>query len=82
MGHRYERDFESNFENMRVLGMLKLLDVYGGMTCPISFLCMRDLYEMYSKGTEGDKMFVCETTNRSITSTLSNYYPFRFLWCK
>jgi hypothetical protein len=36
---------------------------------------MRDLYEMYSKGTEGDKMFVCETTNRSITSTLSNYYP-------
>lgn len=62
-------------KNMRVLGMLKLLDVYGGMTCPISFLCMRDLIEMYSKGTEGDKMFVCETTNRSITSTLSNYYP-------
>lgn len=62
-------------KNMRVLGMLKLLDVYGGMTCPISFLCMRDLYEMYSKGTEGDKMFVCETTNRSITSSLSNYYP-------
>lgn len=62
-------------KNMRVLGMLKLLDVYGGMTCPISFLCMRDLYEMYSKGTEGDKMFVCESTNRSITSTLSNYYP-------
>ena len=62
-------------KNMRVLGMLKLLEIYGGMTCPVSFLCMRNLVDMYSKGTQGDKMFVCETTNRNITSTTSDYFP-------
>jgi hypothetical protein len=36
---------------------------------------MRDLVDMFSKGTQGDKMFVCETTNRNITSTTSDYFP-------
>ena len=61
--------------NMRTLGMMKLLYIYGGMLCPISFLCMNNLNIMYAKGTRGNKMFVCETVDRNSTSTYRNFYP-------
>jgi hypothetical protein len=61
--------------NMRMLGMMKLLHSYGGMVCPLSFVCLKDLNEMYIKGTRGDKMFVCEVVDRNITSTDLDFYP-------
>ena len=61
--------------NMRTLGFMKLLHIYGGMMCPISFLCMKDLSGLYSKGTRGNKMFLCETTDRNVTSSNFDYYP-------
>jgi hypothetical protein len=61
--------------NMRILAQMKLLYIYGGMYCPISFLCMKDLIGLYKKGTRGNKMFLCETTDRNITSTDFNFYP-------
>lgn len=61
--------------NMRTLGMMKLLYIYGGMMCPISFLCMKDLSGLYAKGTRGNKMFVCETIDRNSTSVRMNFYP-------
>ena len=61
--------------NMRTLGMMKLLYRYGGLMCPISFLCMKDLMEMYTKGTRGNKMFVCETVDRNSTSVNKDFYP-------
>jgi hypothetical protein len=61
--------------NMRMLGMMKLLYTYGGMFCPISFVCLRNLNELYSFGTRGEKMFVCETVDRNITSTDVDFYP-------
>jgi hypothetical protein len=61
--------------NMRTLGFMKLLYIYGGLICPISFLCMKDLNGLYYKGTRSKKMFVCETTDRNITSTDFDYYP-------
>lgn len=61
--------------NMRMLGMMKLLYIYGGIHCPISFLCLKDLNELYIKGTRGDKMFVCETVDRNVTSTDVDFYP-------
>jgi len=61
--------------NIRLLGMMKLLYIYGGMFCPISFVCLKDLKEMYYKGIQGEKMFVCETINRNITSTTLDFYP-------
>jgi hypothetical protein len=60
--------------NMRVLGMMKLLYIYGGMLCPISFLCMKDLMGIYTKGTRGNKMFVCETVDRNSTSVSRDFY--------
>lgn len=62
-------------ENMRILGLMKLLYIYGGMICPISFLCIKDLLGLYNKGTRGNKMFLCETIDRNITSTTFDYYP-------
>jgi len=61
--------------NMRQLGLMKLLYNYGGLICPISFLCIKDLIGLYNKGTRGDRMFICETTDRNITSTDFDYYP-------
>jgi len=61
--------------NMRMLGMAKLLYIYGGMFCPISFVCIKNLIGLYKKGTKGDKMFLCETVDRNITSTDLDFYP-------
>ena len=61
--------------NMRSLGMAKLLYIYGGLSCPLSFVCLKDLSSLYVKGTRGDKMFVCETINRSATSSELDFFP-------
>jgi hypothetical protein len=60
--------------NIRTLGLMKLLYIYGGLMCPISFVCLKDLIGLYNKGTRGDRMFLCETADRNITSTDYNYY--------
>ena len=64
--------------NMRMLGLTKLLYIYGGMICPISFVCLKNLNGLYSKGTRGDKMFVCEMVDRNVTSTDFDFYPSLF----
>ena len=61
--------------NMRLLGMMKLLYRYGGMFCPLSFVCMKNLNELYIKGTRGEKMFVCEVVDRNVTSTELDFFP-------
>lgn len=61
--------------NVRKLGLMKLLYKYGGLMCPVSFLCIKDLMGLYNKGTRSDKMFVCETVDRNITSTTFDFYP-------
>lgn len=60
---------------MRTLGAMKLLHRYGGLMCPISFLCMKDLVGLYQKGTRNDKMFVCEMVNRTKSSQDEDFYP-------
>jgi hypothetical protein len=59
---------------VRSLATAKLLHIYGGMVVPPSFLCMRNLIELYNMGTSGEKMFVCETVDRNITSTTHEFY--------
>jgi hypothetical protein len=61
--------------NMRTLGFMKLLYIYGGLMCPISFLCMKNLNGLYHKGTHHNKMFVCETIDNNVTSSEYNFYP-------
>ena len=61
--------------NMRMFGMMKLLYIYGGLICPLSFVCLKNLNGLYVKGTRGNKMFVCETVDRNVTSTEIDFFP-------
>jgi hypothetical protein len=36
---------------------------------------MKDLMGLYTRGTRGEKMFVCETVDRNSTSVRANFYP-------
>ena len=62
-------------KNMRQFGLMKLLYIYGGMICPVSFLCMKNLIGLYNKGINGGKMFLCETNDKNITSSAFAFYP-------
>lgn len=68
--------------NIRQLGLTRLIYEYGGMLVPISFLCFRDLKEIYERGTGSaavqqnsgvGTMFACENINRNITATNQLY---------
>lgn len=61
--------------NIRQLAMSKLIYNYGGISVPISFLCFKDLIDMYERGTNSDKMFVCENVNTNISATNNQFYP-------
>ena len=66
--------------NMRMMGLMKLLYIYGGLLCPISFICLQNLHGLYEKGIRGEKMFVCETVDRNSTSTDVDFFP-NFSFC-
>jgi hypothetical protein len=68
--------------NVRQLAMGKLIYNYGGMSVPISFLCFKDLIDMYDRGISStndnkgiNKMFVCENVNTNISATNNQFYP-------
>lgn len=61
--------------NMRQLALMKLLHTYGGLICPLSFVCIKNLIGMYDKGTMHGNMFLCEINDRNITSTTHKFYP-------
>jgi hypothetical protein len=61
--------------NMRIYGLMNLLSIYGGMICPISFLCMRNLEDMYISGTANGNMFVCEKINTHLSATYQIFSP-------
>ena len=50
--------------NYRYLGMAQLIYVYGGLTVPNSFLCMKNLKYLYETNCKNNKPFVCEEHNR------------------
>lgn len=57
---------EPVMEHARNLAIIKLLRVYGGMTVPPSFLCLRNLDELFSQSISSkSNMFVCEERNRT-----------------
>lgn len=61
--------------NIRIYGLMKLLYIYGGMLCPISFLCIRNLEEMYLSNTRNSEMFVCEKVNTHLSATYQTFCP-------
>jgi hypothetical protein len=61
--------------SIRLLAKAKLIHMYGGFICPISFVCLKNLNTLYDKGTKNEKMFICETVDRNVTSTEYDFYP-------
>lgn len=53
---------------VRELALAKLLYHYGGCLLPGSFKCFRNLIDIYQSKTDGDKMFVGEFVNNSVSS--------------
>jgi len=49
----------------RELGMARLLQIYGGMVVPNSFLCIKNLKQLYDEGVSNGAPFVCENINRT-----------------
>ena len=61
---------------MRYLGITKLLHTYGGLWTPLSFVCFRDLHELYMRHTaDDDKLFVVENVNRHASSAYESFCP-------
>jgi hypothetical protein len=56
---------EPHKSQCRQIGMMQLLYYYGGMTLPNSFLCMKNLKELYNNGISSNKPFVCENVNHT-----------------
>ena len=49
----------------RELGMGRLLEIYGGLVIPNSFLCIKNLKPMYDDMISSGKPFVCENINKT-----------------
>lgn len=52
--------------HVRNIGMLELVYFYGGMVIPNSFLCTKNLIDLYHQGIQNEKPFVCENINRHV----------------
>jgi hypothetical protein len=69
--------------NLIQLALAKVLYNYGGILVPVSFLCFKDLIGMYDYGTKGNKMFICENINKSITYSSHEFTTdTSFMGCK
>uniref|UniRef100_A0A6C0BRN2 Nucleotide-diphospho-sugar transferase domain-containing protein n=1 Tax=viral metagenome TaxID=1070528 RepID=A0A6C0BRN2_9ZZZZ len=60
---------------IRELGMMNLLYNYGGMIVPPSFICLKNLKNMYEDGTKKENLFMCEMLNRSKSSDVLTHSP-------
>lgn len=49
----------------RELALMSLLEKYGGMVIPDSFLCTKPLWNFYKDGISAKRPFVCEKVNRT-----------------
>lgn len=60
---------------IRNLAMARLLKTYGGMTIPPTFLCMKNLIDMYYTETCSGKPFVGQLIDNNSTSVNVSYFP-------
>lgn len=52
--------------HIRQIGLLKLVYYYGGMVVPNSFLCIKNLKDLYNEGISNNNAFVCENVNNNV----------------
>ena len=51
---------------IREMGLMQLIYIYGGMLVPNSFVCTKNLKSIYNDGLFGGRPFVCESINRTL----------------
>jgi hypothetical protein len=66
---------EPNRKHYRLLAILHLLYLYGGMHVPSTLLCFDDLIKIYDKYTSNDNFFVSECLPTSILSDRTQSFP-------
>ena len=49
----------------RELGLMTLINTYGGMVVPNSFLCMKNMIDFYNEAIENKNPFICENICRN-----------------
>ena len=64
---------------LRDLAFARLLKTYGGMILPPTFLCTKNLADMYYTETCCGKPFVIEIIDRNSTSVTSTYFPSKII---
>lgn len=70
-------------DKMRELAIAQILYSYGGILLPSTFICFKDINEVYKQGCDKDNMFVGELVNRAITSSNYKVYPnTKIMGCK
>lgn len=62
-------------KHMRYLALSKALYYYGGMVIPPSFICLRNLYSIYTIGLSNNSMFCGELISRNSTSSKTIFFP-------
>lgn len=82
-GYEPNKTPEPVMEHARKLAMIRLLRIYGGMTVPPSFLCLRNLDELFHNSlTSNVDMFVCEEVNNSSLSNSEYVTGISVMGCK
>ena len=62
-------------DNVRTMGFLKLLYLYGGLICPNSFLCQRDMIDLYNLSYTNSIAVSFEKKNNGSSNISSEYVP-------
>jgi hypothetical protein len=71
--------------NLRQLALCKALYYYGGLLVPSSFVCGRDLIQLYERNTKSPDIFFGEFINTNITRQygITDFFPTnKFMGCK
>ena len=59
----------------RELGMARLLEIYGGMVIPNTFVCIKNLKSFYDENISNGNPFVCENINKTCNrDTITNAF--------
>jgi hypothetical protein len=70
-------------DKIRAMAIGKLLYIYGGINVPASFLCMKNLKDVYYKNINNTGMFSCEKLDKTSYVTQTRFLPnHNFIGCK
>ena len=74
---------QPNKDHYRHLGLSMILYHYGGFVVPPSFLCIHNLYNLYTSSLKEKGIFVLEDVNHGVTHDQTPYMPnIQMMGCK